>query len=92
MKPYFRGKDSILKSGIYALLNVATYNKSANSCSLADEFDHIVEKEVKLKHMSLCNQQRFAKLGYSGASILAAPSLRQMLLLETEKDNVFVHV
>ena len=42
--------------------------------------------------MSLCHQQRFAKLGYSGASILAAPSLRQMLLLETEKDNVFVHV
>ena len=42
LKPYFRGKDAIFESGIYALLNLVTYNKSANSCSLADELDYIV--------------------------------------------------
>ena len=84
LKPYFWGKDAIFESGIYALLKLVTYNKSANSCSLADKFDYNVEREGKMKHMSLYNQQQFAKLGYSAASILAALSLLQMLLLETE--------
>ena len=90
LKPYFRGKDAIFESGIYALLNLVTYNKSANSCSLADELDYIVESEGKVKHMSLCHQSRFAKSGYSAASILAALPLLQMLLLETEKENLLV--
>ena len=38
--------------------------------------------------MSLYHQQWFAKLGYSAASILAALPLCQMLLLETENNNV----
>ena len=53
LKPYFWGKDAIVESGIYALLKLVTYNKCANSCSLADEFDNIVDREGKLKHMSL---------------------------------------
>ena len=90
LKPYFRGKDAIFESGIYALLNLVTHNKSANSCSLADELDYIVESEGKVKHMSLYHQPRFAKSGYSAASILAALPLLEMLLLETEKGNLLV--
>ena len=44
----------------------------------------------KVKHMSLYHQRRFAKLGHSAASILSALPLLQMLLLETEKDNLLV--
>ena len=90
LKPYFRGKDAIVEAGIYALLKLVTYNKSANSCSLADEFDYIVEREGKVKQMCLYHQRRLAKLGYSAASILAALPLLQMLLVETEKNNLLV--
>ena len=65
-------------------------DKSANSCSLADEFDFIVEREGKVKHMSLYHQRRFAKLGYSAASILNALPLLQMLLRESGKCNLLV--
>ena len=72
------------------MLKLVTYDKSANSCSLADEFDYIVEREGKMKHMSLYNQHRFAKLRYAAASILAALPLFQLLLLETETNNLFI--
>lgn len=42
--------------------------------------------------MSLYRQQRFEKSGYSVAYILAALPLYQILLLETEKDNLHVQV
>ena len=87
---FFRGKAAVVEVEIYALLKLVTYDKSANSCPLADEFDYIVEKEGKVKHMSLNHQQRFAKLGYPAASILAALPLLQMFLLETEKNNLLV--
>ena len=90
LKSFFRGRDAIVEAGIHALLKVVTYDKSANSCSLADEFDYITEREGKAKHMSLYHQRRFAKLGYSAASILTALPLLQMLLDETEKSNLLV--
>ena len=90
LKPFFRGKEAVAVAGICALLKLVTYDKCANSCSLADEFDYIVEREGKVKHMSLYHQRRFAKLGYSAASILAALPLLQMSLLETEKNNLLV--
>ena len=40
--------------------------------------------------MPLYHQRRFAKLGYSATSIIGALDLLQMLLHETEKDNLFV--
>ena len=40
--------------------------------------------------MSLYHQRRFANLGYGAASILAVLSLLQMLLFETEKNNLLV--
>ena len=55
LKSFFRGKVAIVESGIIALLKLVVYNKSANSCSLADEFDYIVEREGKIKHTSFLN-------------------------------------
>ena len=51
LKPFFRGKIAIVESGISALLKLVAYDKSANSCSLADEFDYIVEGRETL---SIC--------------------------------------
>ena len=90
LKPIFRGKAAVVEAGIYALLIIVAYDKSANSRSLADEFDCIVEREGKVKHISLYHHCRFAKLGYAAASILAALTLLQMLL-ETEKNNLSKH-
>ena len=43
LKPFFHGKKTVAEAGITALLKLVSYNKLANSCSLADEFDHVVE-------------------------------------------------
>ena len=67
-----------------------TYNSSANSCSLADEFDYVIEREGKIKRMPLYHQRRFAKLGCSAAAIIAALDLLQILLREIEKNNILV--
>ena len=72
------------------MLKLVTYVKSANSYSLAEEFDYIVDREGKVKQMPLYHQCKFAKLGYAAASLLAALPLLQMLLLETEKNNLLV--
>ena len=60
LKTFFRGKAAVVEAGIYALLKLVTYDKSANSCSLTDEFDYIVEREgkvetdVPLSSMQIC--------------------------------------
>ena len=72
------------------MLKLEAYDKSVNSCSLADEFDYIVERERKVKHLSLYHQRRFAKLVYPAAAILEALTLFQMVLNETETDNLLV--
>ena len=66
VKSYFRGKDAIAESGIYALLKLITYNKSANSCSFADKFDYIVEREGQVKHISLSSTAVFKIRIFSG--------------------------
>ena len=90
LKPFFCGKKTIEKAGIAKLLNPVTYDKSANSCSLAEEVEYVVEREGKIKHMTLYQERSFPKLRYSAASIIAALDLLQMLLHETEKDNLLV--
>ena len=49
-----------------------------------------VEWEGKVKNLSLYHQKQFAKHGYSAASILVEFPLLQMVLDETEKDNLLV--
>ena len=36
LKLFFRGKAAVVEAVIYALLKLVTYDKSTNSCSLAD--------------------------------------------------------
>ena len=90
LRPFFRGKKAICLAGITALLKLVTHDKSANTTSLAEEFDMIVEREGQTKHMSLYHERRFTKLGYSAASLIHAVPLLQMLLDETSKSNLLV--
>ena len=90
LKLFFKGNAAVVEAGIYELLKLVTYDKSAKLCSLADEFDYILEREGKVKHMSLYHRHRFAKLRYAAVSILAALPLLQMLFIETEKNSLLV--
>ena len=90
LHPFFRGKAAIVVAGMYALLKLVAHDKSGNTTSLAEEFDHLLEKEGLYKHMALYHERRFTNLGYSAASILyALPQLRR-LLAETWKTNLLV--
>ena len=82
LRSFFRGKAALVEAGIDALLTLITHNKSANSCSQADLFDHICEREGVVKRIFLYQQRRFAKLGKVAASILQALDMLTMLLDE----------
>ena len=77
-------------AGIYAILKLVTHEKSGATSSLAEEFDRIIEREGKIKYITLYHERRFTKLGYSAASILQALPLLQTLLAETWKSNLLV--
>ena len=61
-------------------MNLISHEKSASPTNLADRFDAICEREGAIKHMSLYQERRFAKLGYAAGSILNAIPLLTMLL------------
>ena len=75
LKSFFRGKTALVEAGIVALLPLITHNKSTNSCSQADLFEHICEREGVTKRVFLYQQQRFAKLGKSAPAILEAKDI-----------------
>ena len=90
LRPFFRGKKAVVVAGMQALLKLITHDKSGNTVSLAEEFDHLLECEGLVKHMVLYHERRFTNLGYCAASILSAlPQLRR-LLSETHKTNLLV--
>ena len=90
LRAFFSGKKAVVIAGITALLKLVTHDKSANSTSIADEFDYIVEREGETKHMSLYHGRRFTNLGYSAVSVIHAHPLLEMLLAETSKINLLV--
>ena len=51
LRSFFRGKTALVEAGIDALLTLITHNKSANSCSQADLFEHICERENVIKRV-----------------------------------------
>lgn len=55
LEPFFYCKVAITEATIAALLNVAIYNKSANSCSLPNKFDH----KIKLNKRRKSNREDF---------------------------------
>ena len=86
LRSFYRGKSTVVVCGINALLK----DNSANSVSLANEFDSIVEMAGEVKHMSLYHERRFTALGYAAAAILAAWFLLKKLLMDTSANNLLV--
>ena len=89
LKSFFGGKTGLVEAGFEAILNLVTHDKSDKSCSKADVFDHICERENAVKRMFLY-QQRFAKLGKAAASIINAIGILSMLLDEVDSTNQLV--
>jgi hypothetical protein len=87
LKSFFRGKSAVVEAGIDAILKLVTHNKSANSCSQADLFECICEREGEVKRIFLYQQRRFAKLGKAAASILNAKDILNTLLEEIDSTN-----
>ena len=63
-------KKALAEAGSKALLALITHDKSAMSCSQADLFDYICERESTSKRAFLYQQRRFATLGKAALSIL----------------------
>ena len=65
-----------------------SHDKSAVSTNQqAEIFDYILRREGKIKHLSLYQERRFTKLGYSWTLILDALPYIQMVLNETHLYN-----
>ena len=90
LKSFFRGKKTTVEAGINAIVTLVSRDKSGKSCSLADEFDLICEREGCVKRMFLYQQRRFDKLGNAAAAILEAYSILRMLLDECNSTNQLV--
>ena len=90
LKSFFRGKKTTVEAGINAIVTLVSRDKSGKSCSLADEFDLICEREGCVKRMFLYQQRRFGKLGKAAAAILEAYSILRMLLDECNSTNQLV--
>ena len=43
LKPFFYGKKTVVEASIAALLKLVSYDKLANSCSLTDKFNYVIE-------------------------------------------------
>ena len=90
LKSFFRGKAAVVEAGIDALIALITHNKSATSCSQADLFEYICEREGVTKRIFLYQQRRFAKIGKAAACILEAKNILNMLLDEVQVTNQLV--
>ena len=87
VKSFLRGEKSVATSAIKIILNFVSHDKSATSTNQADLFDYVLQRENKIKHISLFQERRFTKLGYSCASILDALPFIRMVLNETHLCN-----
>ena len=59
----FSSDQKVIVAGNKCLINLITQEKSASASNTADGFDLIMEREGKVKHLSLYHEQRFFKLG-----------------------------
>ena len=90
MKSFFLGKKALVQAGIEALLSLVTHDKFVKSCSQADLFDFICEREGVSKRVFLYQQRWFTKLGKAALLILEAKDVLQMLVDEVEGTNQLV--
>ena len=92
VKSFLRGEKSVALSAIKSILNFVSHDKSSSSTNQADLFDYVLQREDKVKHISLYQERRFTKLGYSCASILDAIPYIQMVLNETNLSNLHTEI
>lgn len=87
LKSFFRGRKTVVECGIEAPLKLITHDNSVNSCSLADLFDFISERDGITERIFLYQQRRFAKLGKAARSVLQALDILQKVVDEAENFN-----
>ena len=75
LRSVFRGKTALVEAGIDALLTLITHNKSANSCSQADLFQHICERENVVKSLFI-SAKKICEAWKSGC--IYSPSSRHL--------------
>ena len=92
IKSFLRGEKCVAVSAIKSILSFVSHDKSATSTNQADLFDYVLEREEKVKHLSLYRERRFTKLGYSCSSILDALPYIRMVLDETHLSNQHVEI
>ena len=92
IKSFLRGEKAVAVSAIKTILKFVSHDKSATSTNQADLFDYVVEREKKVKHISLYQERRFTKLGYSCASIVDTLPFIQMVVDETHLNNQHVEI
>jgi hypothetical protein len=90
LKPFFRGEKCVAVAGIKCLCSLVAPEKSSKPSSLYDEFNFILEREKKSKHISLYKERRFTKLGATAAKLVDAHDQYMMLLSETNANNLHV--
>ena len=90
--PFLRGEKSVSTAAVKTIINFISHDKSATSTNQATLFDHILEREDQVKHISLYQERRFTKLGYSCASILDALPYIRMVVNETHLHNQHVEI
>ena len=79
VRSFLRGEKCVAVCWIKSILNLISHDKSATSTNQADLFDFTLQLENYVKHISLYQECRFTKLGYSAASIFdASPYLRTL--------------
>ena len=53
VKSFLRGQTLVVECGIKSILSLISHDKSATSSNQVNLFDHILERENQVKHMSL---------------------------------------
>ena len=92
VKSFLCREKSVTICGIKSILNLISHDKSASSTNQADLFDFIFQKENQVKHISLYQERRFTKLGYTAASIVDAMPYLQMLVNESHLANQHIEI
>ena len=70
MNPAVKSFLRVVGAAITSILSLVSHDNSAHSTNQANLLDYIVQKDSQVKHIAMCYECRFTKLGYSAASIL----------------------
>ena len=83
VKSFPRGEKLVVFYAIQSTDNFASHYKSSSSSSSTNQgelINYVLQRENKVKHLSLYKERCFTKLGYSSTSILDAMPYIQMIL------------